>query len=150
MRGLPRAAAEGGHVVSPAYAERVQQAAEAYRARRNDYLHLGECAEEHGVTSIEVAFVLHAVEPRPVISQEPVRAPINVRRLLRHVAGKHGLTADDLLTRERCRAVAWPRQEAFSALYKRGLTLPQIGAWFGRDHSTVWHGIRAHEGRAGR
>jgi chromosomal replication initiator protein len=44
--------------------------------------------------------------------------------------------------------ISRPRQALMHRLYATGRwSLPQIGRFFGRDHTTVLHGIRAHEAR---
>jgi chromosomal replication initiator protein len=64
------------------------------------------------------------------------------------VAAKHGLTVADLRGQSRKRVFAWPRHEAFAECRALPRPLPMIGLYFGgRDHSTVWHGIRRHEER---
>lgn len=65
------------------------------------------------------------------------------------VANHYGLTWDEILGPAREHRVAHPRQEAFALIWAQGrLSLPAIGRRFnGRDHTTVLHGVRAHEKR---
>lgn len=64
-------------------------------------------------------------------------------------ARAQGIRLSDWFGNTRFRSVAWPRQDFWRELYETtNLTLPQIGRLFGRDHSTVLHGIRASERRA--
>lgn len=69
-------------------------------------------------------------------------------RILREVAAKHEM-APGLVRSENCwRAVAVARQEfMWRARKETRFSLPQIGAFIGRDHTTVLHGIRRHEER---
>lgn len=75
--------------------------------------------------------------------------PRSVRITLERIAERNGLTVADLTSGERVRAVAWPRQEAMYELSQLGfLSLQRIGNYLGgRDHTTVLHGIAAHEDR---
>lgn len=92
------------------------------------------------------------IHPRRVLSlwrglmpiQRALMAPIATR-----IAESHGLTLDDLKGPERCRRVAWPRQEAYAAIYETGCySFAQIGRFFGgRDHSTVQKGLKRHAAR---
>lgn len=59
-----------------------------------------------------------------------------------------GLTRKDIISQRRTRKMAWPRQMVFAHVRKTyGLSMPHIGRLFGRDHSTVHHGIQQHEAR---
>lgn len=61
-----------------------------------------------------------------------------------------GLSIDDLVGPSRCRKHVFPRQMLMWELKRRNpaITLPQLGRIFGnRDHTTILHGIRAHEKR---
>jgi chromosomal replication initiation ATPase DnaA len=80
----------------------------------------------------------------------PVRTPyIDIER---QVALRHGITVEDLRGPCRARRVAWPRQELmWRARRETRLSLPQIGERLGgRDHTTVIHGVRAHQARLDR
>lgn len=70
------------------------------------------------------------------------------REIIEAVAAKHDLSSDAILGPARWRKVAHARQEAFFEIKRqRKLTLGQIGLIFGRDHTTVLYGIRAHRDR---
>jgi len=50
--------------------------------------------------------------------------------------------------RDKAQRVAHPRQAAMWLARKEGgFSYPRIGAFFGRDHSTVIHGVKAVEAR---
>lgn len=70
--------------------------------------------------------------------------------LINEAVAPFGLTYRDMRAKRRTRAVAWPRQMAMARVREArpAMSLPQMGALFGgRDHTTVLHGIRAHEAR---
>lgn len=71
------------------------------------------------------------------------------RMIVHEVATKYGLKTSDLTGPSTKRSVTIPRQEAmFRIRHERGLSLPAVGQIFGgRDHTTILHGIRAHETR---
>lgn len=72
------------------------------------------------------------------------------RAVIEAVAAKHGVTMSDMLGRCVNRKAAWARQEAYVEIRARRphLSLPSVGRLFGRDHSTVLHGIRRFQARA--
>jgi chromosomal replication initiator protein len=68
--------------------------------------------------------------------------------IARSVAERHGLTLADLKGPARSPTFARPRQEAMALI--RQLTdhsLPKIGGFFNRDHTTVLHACRRHAER---
>lgn len=76
------------------------------------------------------------------VTQEQSRASIDPQRILSEVAGYYGLGVEDLMTRNRRRAVSVPRQVAmYLLIHEIGLPPTQVGRLLGgRDHSTVIHG----------
>ena len=76
------------------------------------------------------------------VTQEQSRASIDPQRILSEVAGYYGLAVEDLMTRNRRRAVSVPRQVAmYLLIHEIGLPPTQVGRLLGgRDHSTVIHG----------
>ncbi len=110
----------------------------------------GELAQEVGA--------LYAIKCLRNISRalEPMVEPPVVRskRMLTmtaEVALKHGFTLYDLIGRSKKGPVCRARHEAFARLYAlRGegrddpFSLPSIGAFFGRDHTTILSGLRKH------
>jgi hypothetical protein len=74
------------------------------------------------------------------------------------IAERHGVTLADLKGPGRYRAIAWPRHEVMWTLYQernadgdRRWSLARIARFLGgRDHSTILHGVRAHEARLAR
>jgi chromosomal replication initiation ATPase DnaA len=57
------------------------------------------------------------------------------------------LTVADIRGPRRDRAVAWPRQQAMLMMHQAGYSLPMIGRFFKRDHTTILHGVRAAKSR---
>lgn len=83
----------------------------------------------------------------------PPRRP-TMKTIATAVAAKYGSSVEELMSDARQRAVVWPRQEAMWLMReekavngKPRYSLPQIGHFFGRDHTTALHAIRAHEKR---
>ena len=68
-------------------------------------------------------------------------------RVLEVVASRHGLTPDEVLSQRRTRRIAYGRQELMAELRRLRYSLPEIGRMLGKDHTTVLHGVRAHERR---
>ena len=59
------------------------------------------------------------------------------------VADFYGIDADHLWINRRSRWCAKPRQVVMFLAHQRGVSLPQIGRHFGKDHTTVLHACRA-------
>lgn len=69
-------------------------------------------------------------------------------QIVSDVAGRHGLTTNQILSRDTSRRFVWPRQEAMWCLHMTGrYAVAEIGRFFDRDHTTVLHGVRAHAKR---
>jgi chromosomal replication initiator protein len=67
---------------------------------------------------------------------------MTITEIQRLVAERFGVTMCDLMSRRRGRAQARPRQVAmWLARHTTPCSLPEIGRWFERDHSTVMHAI---------
>ena len=93
-------------------------------------------------------------EPRPRRTSAPL--PQVVRDVLHDVAWTHGVSVDDILGDNRCRQFAHARQRVAFDLYamqspdgSRRFSMPQLGRYLNRDHTTILHAIRAHEKRMG-
>lgn len=82
-----------------------------------------------------------------------LREALAERDLLEHVsdlARQHGATVDEVLAQDKTPRVSHARQAIWYALRhhpERRYSYPDIGRLFGRDHSTVLAGVRAHERR---
>jgi chromosomal replication initiation ATPase DnaA len=57
------------------------------------------------------------------------------------IASVYGLTVEDFKSPCRKRGVVWPRQEFMLAAQREGFSLPQIGRFLNRDHTTILWGI---------
>jgi len=71
-----------------------------------------------------------------------------MRSITADVAKRHGLTVEDLRGPERRQAAVRARHEAMAIIRAQGrFSLPQIGKFFNRDHTTVIHALRRVEER---
>lgn len=66
-----------------------------------------------------------------------------VARIQLAVAGYYGIHPQNLWADTRRRVFARPRQIVMYLAHERGISLPRIGAHFGRDHTTVLWACRA-------
>jgi chromosomal replication initiator protein len=62
-----------------------------------------------------------------------------LERIAERVAERYRVPVKMLCGPSRVKNVAWARQVAMSVARSAGFSFPQIGAFFGRDHSTVMH-----------
>ncbi|OQY26811.1 MAG: chromosomal replication initiation protein DnaA [Candidatus Cloacimonetes bacterium 4572_55] len=71
------------------------------------------------------------------------RIPLNIDRIVRSICKKYRVSKDDILSKKRTHAIAFPRQIAmYLARQLTDLSLVQIGKSLGgRDHTTVIHAI---------
>ena len=70
--------------------------------------------------------------------------------VLREIAFKYQVSPDDVRGRSRMKEFVAPRQEFCWVMNKKhGWSLPQIGRFLGRDHTTVLHGVRTHAEKHG-
>jgi chromosomal replication initiator protein len=83
----------------------------------------------------------------PAMSEPRRPAPAQI---ILEVARKRGVTVEEILSGSRVKRISHARQEVMAELRKRTrLSFPQIAAKLGlKDHSSVMHGVRAHESRA--
>lgn len=79
-------------------------------------------------------------------SGQPTSAAPDVSAIVERVAAAFGISTKELLGASRLRGVMRPRQVAmYLARELTGLSLPRLGAAFGRDHTTVLHACRKVE-----
>lgn len=89
---------------------------------------------------------LNAAAVRRLLKDDAPAGPGTVKRIIDRVAAAFGVKPKDVTGSCRQRAVLVPRQVAMYLTREVAkLSLPQIGAAFGRDHSTVLHAIRKVE-----
>jgi len=89
-------------------------------------------------------------EDNAVIEMEPPKHLNDTQRIMYEIALKHGILVSDMRGPVRQRHFVLARQEAMWEIKRQrpDLSLPQLGRMFGgRDHSTIFHGIRAHQQR---
>lgn len=80
----------------------------------------------------------------------PVRVKRSMRDIAFFVAEAHGLTLEELKERTQRYAIAHPRQEAMWVMMQHpGASHSAIARFFCMDHTSVLHGVRAHEARMG-
>ncbi|WP_332763979.1 helix-turn-helix domain-containing protein [Phenylobacterium sp.] len=73
---------------------------------------------------------------------------LTMRTIAFRVAEKHGLTLDDLRSPSRRRPLVVARQEAMHEIRQATTqSLPAIGRFFDRDHTTVIHALERHAAR---
>jgi chromosomal replication initiator protein len=69
--------------------------------------------------------------------------PVGITRIVERVARAFDVSPKEILGPSRQRLVLTARQVAMTLVRElAGLSLPQIGAAFGRDHTTVLHAVR--------
>lgn len=74
----------------------------------------------------------------------------SVRQCIARIAGETGVAVDQILGRSRKHNIVVARQAAmYEATKRSGRPLTVIGRVFGRDHSTIIHGVNQHATRAG-
>jgi len=79
-----------------------------------------------------------------------------LRAVISEICVRHQVSETELASLSRTQRVAQARQEAYFRLYeiryaggRRRFSTIKIGAHFGRDHSTILHGIEAFKRRQG-
>lgn len=87
-----------------------------------------------------------AVEQIAAGTGQPTSHGTDLAAIMKCVCAAFGVTQKELLGPSRLRRVLIPRQVAmYLARERAGLSLPRIGAAFGRDHTTVMHACRKVE-----
>jgi len=89
-------------------------------------------------------------KPQPIEIARIMQAhqqPLSMRRIALDVALKYELSFEELIGPKRHQRQARPRQEAMFKMKELGHSHSEIGRFFGRDHTTVMYGVRAHEAR---
>lgn len=80
----------------------------------------------------------------------------SMREIARDTAEARGVSLDDLMSRNKCKRFAHARQQAMWLMFAQSrsdgshrFSIPQIGAFFGMDHTSALYGIKAHAEREG-
>ena len=70
-----------------------------------------------------------------------------LRRIMRDVAAKHGLSEGDIYLRDRTAPMVAARHEAWAKCREAGFTLQAIAGLAGWDHTSVMHGVDCYLNR---
>lgn len=82
------------------------------------------------------------------LMNQQVSTGVSIADIKQRVANEFGIRVEDLDSRRRMASLAHPRQVAmFLARRHTSSSLQDIGAAFGRDHSTVLHALRSVESK---
>lgn len=76
-----------------------------------------------------------------------VDAAAKMRDIIAQVSRATGVSADAILGDSRVANIAAARQMVMSIAQRQGMSTTRIGKLLQRDHTTVMHGIAAHEKR---
>lgn len=87
--------------------------------------------------------VLEAEISRLQILMEGCRIPSRLRLLVLPMVEDCGIPWSMLVSPSRMEYLKGPRRKIWAMLQREGLSLPQIGKMFNRDHTTILHGINA-------
>lgn len=87
--------------------------------------------------------VLEAEITRLQTLMDGCRIPPRLRLLVLPMVEEAGIPWHELVSPSRKDYLKWPRRKIWAMLQKEGLSLPQIGKMFNRDHTTILHGINA-------
>lgn len=70
-----------------------------------------------------------------------------IRQIMEAIAVRYGVTPDEITSKTQARDISKARQAVMYEASLRGISGRQIARFFGYDHSTVIHGIRAEKAR---
>lgn len=113
-----------------------------------------------GASSEVIAIVIEHIEndtPKPApVADKPRRGGLIERRLARvlpaadkvldETCAKYSVSKDSILAQVRFPEIVAPRQEVMWRLRTElGCSFPVIAKFLGRDHTTIMHGVRAHQ-----
>jgi chromosomal replication initiator protein len=68
-----------------------------------------------------------------------------IKTAITTVCKDYNISYEDIMSRSRKRNIVLPRMVLMYKLYQTGFTLMEVGAIFGKDHTTVIHAIRLIE-----
>jgi hypothetical protein len=87
--------------------------------------------------------ILEAEINRLQVLMEGCRIPSRLRLLVLPMVEDCDIPWRDLISSSRKEYLKGPRRKIWAMLQREGLSLPQIGKMFNRDHTTILHGINA-------
>ena len=80
--------------------------------------------------------------------KRPIAGRKTIKSLIKTIGAIYGFSEDDLQSDSRARDLSHVRQEIMWEANKiHGRSFPDIGRVLNRDHTTILHGVRAHEER---
>lgn len=71
---------------------------------------------------------------------------LRIKMAVQLASEETGISKAEIMGDSRRADVAAARQLAFAKCREMGMSYPAIGRGFGRDHTTVMHGVRKHRG----
>lgn len=87
---------------------------------------------------------------RKAVEASAKRKAQSLENLCAIYATRAGFAVQHFKGPSRHRELAWPRQDFMLAAHREGYSMPEIGRFLNRDHTTVLHGIRQAEAREAR
>ena len=87
------------------------------------------------------------------IMSAPVATPLTRReqmmQVVARVAGEHGVTVADIMSRSRKANLVLARYDAIASVERQfpGISSVMLGRLFGRDHTTILHALGRRPGR---
>lgn len=77
--------------------------------------------------------------------------PVWVGEIITEVSARHGVFPTEIMSKARSQRIVKARNEVFYLIKacKPEISTPQIGRWFGRDHTGVLHSIASHADATG-
>ncbi len=79
----------------------------------------------------------------------PQTLATGMRAIVSELAAAHGVPEVAIMTGRRPANVAIRQEACWRARHELGQSWGQIGRFFGKDHTTAIHAVRAHEKRRG-
>lgn len=116
---------------------------------------LVEARDIDGQLYVSAHNLIHAIERARDNGAEHERVRLlslmtpNERRKLRvaEICAEAGISLEDVMGTSRLSKVCRVRQRLFYLFREDGMSLPEIGRFFGKDHTTVLHGINMEKER---
>jgi chromosomal replication initiator protein len=85
------------------------------------------------------SFVAHGIQHVEMFA----RRPLDIDELVRRVSRLTGISADEIMSQDRHQRVAYARQLCvFAVRILTGMSFPEIGRIFDREHATCIHAVR--------
>lgn len=128
---------------------------ESYRRQANEAIEKGRAAaRRHHQNWYQLSVSGVCVCPDLLVVYERARSasePPSLREILEYVAEKHaarGVTPDEIKSERRHQSLCIARQEfCWMARHYCSRSLPAIGQFINRDHTTVLHNVKRHQAR---